>query len=243
MKKGTFLLAVFFLTSTPAILSQKPVIYPGAMAQRPGSNYFLTTDSYEKVRAFYAGIYGEPDHETEKTATFFYEETIFEPAGIHLYSKSPGSKGATRVFTALCRLKERGQAEGKEVLSRQRYDEIVRNYEHLKDHYYLYKEDERGKFVPEDETIYLKYNRKLDASAIENMNVEEITQKAQQLLMQGKMQEGRELLEQRQNSMSGHLEFSGSTEAVDEWIECLEEMDACKFPVLIRIDNAWSGND
>jgi len=75
------------------------------------------------------------------------------------------------------------------------------------------------------------------------MNVEEITKQAQQLLMQGKMQEGRELLERLQNTMTGHLEFSGSTEVVDDWIECLEEMDACKFPVLIRIDNAWSDND
>lgn len=243
MKKGTFLLAVFFLAATPSVFGQEPVLYPGALVQRPGFNYYVTTDSYEKVRAFYAGIYGEPNHQTEKTATFFYEETIFEPAGIHLYSKSPGSKGATRVFTALCRLKERGKAEGKEVLSRQRYDEIVRKYEHLKNHYYLYAEDERGNFLPEDEIIYLKYNRKLDAGAIEDMNVEEITQKAQQLLMQGKIEEGREMLERLQSSMTGHLEFSGSTEVVDEWIECLEEIDACKFPIIIRIDSSWSDNN
>lgn len=144
---------------------------------------------------------------------------------------------------SLHRLKERGKAEGKEILSRQRYDETIRNYEYLEDHYFLYTEDERGNFVPEDEFIYRKYNKKLDAGAIEDMNVEEITQKAQQLLMQGKIEEGREMLERLQSSMTGHLEFSGSAEVVDEWLECLDEMDACKFPVLIRIDNAWSGDD
>lgn len=243
VKNGALLFAVLILASSTAIHSQKPVLYPGAHLQSPGSKYFLTSDSYEKVRAFYIGIYGEPDYEKEKIATFFYEETIFEPAGIHVNGVSANGKSAARVFAELQRLKKRGEAGGKEILSEQRYGEIFRNYEYLNDNFYMYAKDERGNFVSEDEIIFRKYNKKLDIGAIEDMNAEEITQKAHQLFMQGQIQEGRELLERLQGSMTEHLEFSGSAEVVDEWIECLKEIDACKYPVMIRIDGSWSDSN
>jgi hypothetical protein len=227
MKKPTLLLIIFSALTAVYANAQQPVEYSGAEAQFPESrNYFLTKDSYEKVKAFYVNKYGNPDHEsnkdeTERSATFFYEETIFEPRGIHLSEKMGNSRSVVHVFSELKGLIVR------EVLTRTRYDEIEKKYRHLQNYYYV-----RG----EDETIYKKYYKMLGASGTEAMNTEETLAKAQKLIMAGKIEEGKALLEGMRDGMTVNMEYAGSEKAIDSWIDCLEKLEAAKYPVQIRID-------
>jgi hypothetical protein len=227
MKKPTLLLIIFSAITAVCASGQQPVEYPGAVAQFPESrNYYLTEDSYEKVKAFYINKYGAPDHEsnkdeTKRSATFFYEKTIFEPRGIHLSEKQGNSRSVVHVFSELKGLIVR------EILTQVRYDEIEEKYRHLQDYYYV-----RG----EDETIYKKYHKILGAGGTEALSTEETMTKAQELIMAGKIEEGKALLESMRDGMTASMEHAGSEKAIDSWMDCLKELDAAKYPVQIRID-------
>lgn len=227
MKKSTFLSIVFSTLTAVYASGQQPVEYPGAVAQFPESrNYYLTKDSYEKVKAFYVNTYGAPDHEsaeneTKRAATFFYEETIFEPRGIHLAEKKGNSRAVVHVFSELKGLIVR------DILTQTRYDEIEGKYRHLQDYYYV-----RG----EDEATYKKYHKMLGAGGTEALDKEETMAKAQKLIMAGKVQEGTALLENLRDGMTASMEYADSEKAIDSWIDCLEELDAAKYPVRIGID-------
>lgn len=227
----------FFMIAFPALVcSEGPVVFPGSIAERPGSNRYLTADNYGQVREYYMGIYGSPHHEGKQNATFFYEETIFEPRGVHLNHLRADSKGADRVFAQLKRLVLMSETEGKEILSEARYKEIEHQYRPLKDYYYAYEEDESGRYVPMDEAIFRKYHKTLGLGGMEAFDKEEIMAEAQELIMSGKVEEGTALLEQMRNQVVEDIEYASSPEAVDLWIKCLEEINACKFGVMVRID-------
>lgn len=227
MKKTTFLFTVFIAAITTNGLAQQPVEYPGAVPEYPeNTSYYLTKDSYEKVRAFYVNTYGAPDYEktetnSKRTATFYYKETFVESMGILLNEKRGNNRTVVQVFSELKGLIVR------EILTQARYDEIEKKYMHLKDYYYV---------DGEDEAIYKEYHKMLGAGGTEAMNNEETMAKAQELIMAGKIQEGTALLERMRDSMIDNIEYAGSEKAVDSWIECLEELSAIKYPVLIRID-------
>lgn len=218
------------------VCGEEPVVFPGSIAERPGSNRYLTADSYEQVRDYYVDIYGSPHHEGEGNATFFYEETIYEPRGIHINHLGAGSKGAERVLSQLKRLVSMGEVEKREILSEDRYEEIERKYRHLKDYFYTYEDDTTGRYILKDEAIFQKYHKTLGLGGTEAMDKEEIMAQAQELIMSGRVEEGTALLEQMKQSMVGDIEYARSPEAVDSWIECLEEMNACKYAVIIRVD-------
>lgn len=227
MNKSTFFPVVFCALTAVYAQGQQPVEYPGAVAQfQESRNYYLTKDSYDEVKAFYVNKYGAPDHEnnkdeTKKSATFFYEETIFEPRGIHLSEKSGNCRAVVHVFSEL-----KGSLI-REILTQTRYDEVEERYKHLKDYYYV---------DGEDEIIYKKYHQMLGAGGTEALNKEETMAKAQKLIMAGKIQEGTALLESMRDGMIANMEYAGSEKAIDSWIDCLEELDVAKYLVRIRID-------
>jgi len=103
----------------------------------------------------------------------------------------------------------------------------LRKYRHLQNYYYV-----QG----EDEAIYKEYHKILGAGGTEAMNKEETMAKAQELIMAGKVQEGTALLENLRDGMTDSMEYAGSEKAVDSWIDCLEEINAVKYTVQIRID-------
>ncbi|MFO7790751.1 MAG: hypothetical protein R6V32_09285, partial [Bacteroidales bacterium] len=221
MNKLTFFPVVFCAITAVYAQGQQPVEYFGAVAQFPESqNYYLTKDSYDEVKAFYVNKYGSPDHEskkeeTKRAATFFYEETIFEPRGIHLSEILGNSRAVVHVFSELKGLIVR------EILTQAGYDKIEEKYKHLKDYYYV---------DGEDEAIYDKYHKMLGAGGTEALDTEEIMTKAQELIMAGKTEEGKALLESMRDGMISNMEYAGSEKAIDSWMDCLEELDAVKYP-------------
>ncbi len=234
--RNYLLLLIFIIASPASVCSQKPATYPGSIEERPGSNRYLTKDSYEKVKEYYVRIYGDPDYETEHNATFFYEDVIHEPRGIHINDGNPDSKGVKQVLSQLKLLVERGDLEGRVILSEARYKEIENEYRHLQDYFYAYEEDASGRYIREDEAIFKKYNKKSGHGGTEAHNNEELMKQAQDLIMAGKIEEGTALMKQIKNTMAKDMEHAGSPGAVDSWINCLEEINACKYGVTIRLD-------
>jgi hypothetical protein len=228
MKKSTFLTIVFSTLTAVYAAGQQPVEYPGAVAQiQESRDYYLTKDSYDDVKAFYVNKYGASHHEsnadgTKRAATFFYEKTNFEPRGIHLSERNGNSRAVVRVFSELKGLIVR------DILTQTKYDEIEKKYRHLQNYYYV-----QG----EDEAIYKEYHKILGAGGTEALDKEETMAKAQELIMAGKIQEGTALLENLRDGMTDSMEYAGSEKAVDSWIDCLEEFNAVKYPVQIRIDH------
>jgi hypothetical protein len=231
-------LSVTFLIVTHVVIvfSQEPVVYPDCIAKRPGNNTeYLTNDSYEKVRTFYMNTYGGPNYESEgddgiRTANFHYEKTIFEPMGVHITEKNGNSRSVIHVFSQLKGMIVRG------ILDEARYNEIENKYSFLQNHYFAFVKNESGKLVSADEAIYAKYYKKLGAGGTEATNREATMAEAQKLIMSGKVTEGKAMLERMRDSMIAGIEFAGSAEAVDAWLVCLEEMDAVKYQLSIRID-------
>ncbi|MFW6277067.1 MAG: hypothetical protein ACOC1J_00240 [Prolixibacteraceae bacterium] len=84
--------------------------------------------------------------------------------------------------------------------------------------------------------FYRRCHKMPGAGGTEAMDKEETMAKAQELIMAGKIQEGTALLENLRDGMTESIEYAGSEKAVDSWIECLEEMNAVKYPVRISID-------
>jgi hypothetical protein len=236
MKKSNLFLPCFVVLFTSHAICQEPVVYPDAIPKRTGSNTeYLTMEPFNKVRAYYVNFYGSPDYEeTHKesgaNAQFLYEDTIFEPRGIYLTEKSGNARAVNRVFSELKGLMARG------VLEEAEYNVIEKKYIHLKDYYYLHTPDERGKLISADEAIYGKYFRKLGAGGTEAHNIHETMAEAQALIMSGKIEEGKALMENMKKLMIGGIEHARSPQAVESWIECLEEINACKFPVKININ-------
>lgn len=227
MKNPLLLLFVFLIAGPAHILCQEPVEYPGALNLSPEKNtQYLTRDSYEKVREFYVGIYDAPHHENKqgeagKYATFFYEETRYEPRGIHVNDRRGNSKAVENVFSELDDLLAMN------ILDQERYDEIENKYIYLEDYYY------RGN---EDEDVFNKYYKDLGLGGTEAVDQEKIMAEVQKLMMEGKIQEATALMEDMKESMVSSMEYAGSPEAIDSWIECLEEIGSLKYPVMIRID-------
>ena len=54
-------------------------------------------------------------------------------------------------------------------------------------------------------------------------------------MMQGRTQEGTELMRKASENMQKGLEKGTSTDAVDIWIECLEEFASVAYPFEIRL--------
>lgn len=226
MRKPLLLLTVFIIAAQANVFCQEPVEYPGAVMRIPGNNrQYLSHDSYEKIKEFYVGVYGEPDNVNkqdlaERYATFFWEETIYEPRAVHVLHRQGDSKAVKNVFSKLKGLIEM------DILDENRYYEIEKKYIHLVNYYYL---------LDKDEDVYKKYNKKLGAGGTEAVNNKEIMAEAQKLLMAGKVQEGMAMMEDMKKEITDSIEHAKSPAAIDSWIECLEEISLLKYPIMIMI--------
>jgi len=126
--------SVWLLIFSARIYNQDPVEYSDAIAKRPDSDQqYQMNDTYEKVQTVYENIYATPDYERGYSVTFFYEDTCYEPRGVHINKIMPGSKRAKGVKYALSRLQslvERSKMEGKEILAEARYSKIKNRYKY-----------------------------------------------------------------------------------------------------------------
>ena len=114
-------------------------------------------------------------------------------------------------------------------------DEIVQKYGYLKHCYFVYRKNERGKDVPYDEIIFSKQDKKLGLGGTEVVDMDEVMQKAQLLMSQGKKEEGLALIKQANEDMISGMNTANSAKAVDLWIDCLEEIAVNSYPVKLAI--------
>ena len=236
MKKAHIILLFFpvvFIVTTHG--QERPTIFPGAVPQwESNEDYFLTNEDYESVISYYTKEKGAPRHEDDsgekgRSAWFLYIEMLPDDGGLYVSEKKGNSRGAERVFSQLQSLVVRGHASQEQV------NEIEQKYGYLKQYYFVYRKNERGKDVPYDEIIFSKHDKKLGLGGTEVVDMDEVMQKAQQLMSEGKTQEGLALIKQANEDIISGMNTANSAEAVDLWIECLEEIAANAYPVQLAI--------
>jgi hypothetical protein len=240
MRTTHVILCLFLAMICTQALSQRtsayPSIYPGAVRQFESNQHeLLSKDSYEKVRAFYAREKGGPTTERNvgekgKSAWFKYMDYLPDDLGLNLlYATTQRSNALNNVFRRLEEFVQR------DVIDRAKFDEIKKQYEYLHHYFYVQSalEDGRKRFM--DEIIYRKYSDKMSGEGLQQKTMEEYMAEIQQLMMEGKMQEGRELAEKMRDVQMDGLEKMSGPEGVEVWVECLKEIEKNAYPVKIQI--------
>jgi hypothetical protein len=209
-----------------------PTVFPGAIRMYPENDkQFLTMAGFSVVRSYYAGEKNNPGtvehHEGNgKTAFIVYVRQLPDDLGVHIYEKQGNCRTVNHIISRMQYLVVKG------VLTEAEKDGIAAKYKYLEKYYFMHVEDEGGKIVPENEIIFRKYDRKLGAGGTGTMDNEAMIN-AQKLINSGRMQEGVELMKQAREEMISGIQVAGSRQAVELWIECLEEIASRAFPVRI----------
>jgi hypothetical protein len=229
------LLALFVLISfTVETYSQKPSVYPGAVRKNlDGGYHFLSSDSYEKIKEYYQKEAGRaPREDTRGTgisSEVVYVPRMPDPDAVFISMHRGNSKFVNRVFTELGHLTQSGS------LSVERYDGIKEQYNYLSGCYFVQVREESGSVTTQDDMIYQKYRLKAGFGGSESMTMEEAMEKARELMSQGRRQEGAELMKKTAENIQNGIRKATSAEAVDVWIECLEELASVSYAVEIYL--------
>ncbi len=230
-----FLFVVLTAFFTEAVSQQIPTVYPGAVLKNPGiKNHYLTKDNYSEVRAYYVNENNEPRREHDNgesgiSAFFSYVRRMPDDIGVTVSERQGRSRVPYAVFQNLRGLAAHG------VVDMDRVNEIEKKYSYLDRCYFVRKRDERGEVSSVDDIIFRKYENKLGIGGIETVDAEDIMERAQALMGQGRMDEAMELLQKFQDQQIAGIELATSPEAVDMWIECLDEIASEAYQVEIRI--------
>ncbi len=232
MRKIILTLLVFNFLSLVKSDCQEPSVYPGAAKKFLEGRYtFLTRDSYEEVKDYYQKEIGKNARDDTRgpglSCSFVYVPRNPDPDAVFITWHRGRSLATNSVFSELGKLIYGG------VLSQYRYDEIYDQYGYLSRCYYVQVKDENGEITTRDEIIYQKHLHKTGLGQFESIH--EVMEKAQELVMQGKTEEGTELMRKATENMQKGLEKGTSADAVDIWIECLEELASVAYPIEIRL--------
>ncbi len=229
MKKTILVLAAILVFMTMQGYSQKPEVYEGAVPASPDStDEFLVKDSYEKVRAHYLQQKGKPHNERileetgQKSIFFIFIDRLPDAAGVHVEEMWGNSQWVNLIFSKLEGCVDRG------FLTQEDLEKIKEKHRYLKNYYYLATEEGRM-----DEVIYKKYRDRISSGG----DAKDLATKAQELMMEGKMEEAKKLVEQAKEAAMKSIDLADSPAVVDEWVKCLEEIAAAEeysFPVHIR---------
>ncbi|TVR74270.1 MAG: hypothetical protein EA408_03125 [Marinilabiliales bacterium] len=221
-------------------------MYPGAVKATRGEetgfasgeqysvSVYYTKDSYQDVRSYYVSEIGEPrmeedDGDRGKSSFFSYQRRMPEDIGVRISGRQGRSRVPSRIFNSLNGLAVQG------VIPESRVNEIREKYSYLERCYFVSEKDESGKLVAADELIYKRYEEKIGAGGVESESSEEVMERAQQLMAQGRMQEATELLKKMQEGQLAGAELATSPRAAEMWVECLEELAASAYDVSITI--------
>ena len=235
MKRTLISMAFFLLMLSAGLNAQrKPSVFPGALPISPGNEvHFLVNASYDEVKAFYVDENGEPRRvddvgETGKRAFFQYYARMPDPDGVYIDYRTGHNRAVSRVFSELRGLMTIGH------ISQEEFNDLEKKYMPLRNYFYLKMENDEGELMGEEEIIFEKYRKKMGGAA-EEADYQAMMEKAQELMAAGRMQEGAELMKKAQSGMLEGLQTAVSEEAVEIWIECLEEMAASSYPVSVSI--------
>ena len=232
MRKIILILIVFNFLSLSKSDCKEPSVYPGAVKKYIEGEYtYLTRDSYEKVKDYYQKEIGRTARDDTRgpglSCSFVYVPRKPDPDAVFITRHRGRSRATNSVFSELGKLIYSG------VLSQDRYDEIQDKYDHLSRCYYVQVKDENGEITTRDEIIYQKYRHK--AGLGETDSIEEVMERAKELMMQGKTEEGTELMRKASENMQKGIGKATSADAVDIWIECLDELASAAYPIEIRL--------
>ncbi|MFP4067208.1 MAG: hypothetical protein ACLFRR_00220 [Spirochaetaceae bacterium] len=245
--------AVLFLTAVGLAAEDRELlapVFPGCVSAGtadPGE--FLSKGPFEKVVAFYTAEHGAADRQgaadrnrtTGRSAFFRYlPVTHYETSDDGVYvdeMRAMRSSPVNKVFGHLENLMQTGH------MDKRAYDRAEETYGGLRYWYFprTGETDERGRVVSMDRVVYERYQRELDPVVIHDdrdTDHEEMAQKMQELMAQGKFAEAKALAETMGRSHQQNLDrmdSSVSAEAADGWLECLAELEREGYPVKIRI--------
>ena len=239
---------IFLFASFPvkSECQQQPTLYPGAVSRIKGEetgfmkreqysmSAFLTKDSFDKVKAYYVSENTRPRHEQDdgkggRSAFFSYVRRMPDDVGVTITERQGRSRVPAAIFSKLQGLAIQGVIPGSRV------NEIKDKYSYLEKCYFIMERDDNGELVSVDDLIYRRYDRKLDPERSGEVDKEEIMQRAQQLMNQGRMQEGMELLKKMTEDQLAGIQLATSPEAADMWVECLDEIASSAYDVSISI--------
>lgn len=221
-------------------------MYPGAVPlsaedehrKRTREDYanfrYLTRDDFSKVRAYYVNENAEPrsqqdEGDTGKSAFFSYVRRMPDDVGVTVSERQGRSRVLSRILSKLEGLVLHGR------ITNDRVNEVKQKYSYLKDCYFVEKEDDSGEIMSIDEVIYNKYEKKIAYGGNEEIDQDEMIEKATELINSGKVQEGAELMKMAMDQQLAGAELALSPEVVDIWIECLEELASNAYTTLIHI--------
>jgi hypothetical protein len=221
----------------------KPIapLYPGSVQTGSSEGYFLSKDSYEKVKTFYLKDKGQPKSEItgeakDKHAFYVYYTSPECPKmgsfdlGVNISTNSGNERAIEYVF-------ERFQ-EGvfKQMITQREYDDIVKKYGYLKNLYYQYDANVRNTSAM---AIYKKYDKMIkDNIEGQGQNLEEMSMQVQRLMAEGKMQEVAELMKQMQSATGALATDMTSGDEYELWKKCIEEIEKNAYTTQIRIDDS-----
>jgi hypothetical protein len=247
MQKIRLLIILFLAVSfTRGECQQSPTLYPGSVpmtAEDENRNHtreqyasfrYLTREGYEKVRTYYVKENREPRSESidgeSRTAFFSYLRRMPDDAGVYVAKMGGRSRVPNRIFTTLGNLGAAG------IIPPERAEEVENKYGYLAGCYFTMGKDERENVLTMDEVIYRKYEGKMGmASSVETMNQQQVMEKVQELMNSGRMQEGMELMKKFTEQQIAETQVAISPQVVDIWIECLEEIAANAYTVMIHV--------
>jgi hypothetical protein len=236
------LLAAFM---SRAECQQMPTVYPGAVPMTPEdenrnrtreqyANFrYLTRDSYSKVWAYYASENNKPRSEKDegengRHAFFSYVRRMPDDAGVSIAGRQGRSRIPNEIFSKLNGLVIQG------VITDERAKEVENKYRYLENCYFVQREDDNGDISSVDNIIFRKYNREFGITGSGPMNQDEMIAQAHELISAGRMKEGAELMKMAAEKQIAGMQFSMSEDVVDKWVECLEEIAANAYSVIIH---------
>jgi hypothetical protein len=221
----------------------KPIgtVYPGSVQLESREGYFISRDSYEKVKAFYVNDKGQPKSETQseengKHAFFVYYTSPECPKmgtfdlGVNISTNSGNERAIEYVFERF------NEGVLKQLITQREYDDIVKKYGYLKNMYYQYDANVRNSSAM---AIYRKYEKMIkDNIEGQGQNLEEMSMKVQRLMAEGKMQEVAELMKQMHTATGAVAKDLTSGDEYELWRKCLEEIEKNLYRSQIRIDDS-----
>ena len=256
MYRKLFILTLLFIIglSTAGAETLVAPVYPGAVAYEPENpGYFLSKDSYAQVKAFYSRDKGAPAWEKEHkeqgwTAFFEYMSAVevhkYDPVGsaigvrvigkdMDMYDEMPVASLPVvgEIFSNIKMLmmqQERPDMSG--------YNDLVAKYRHLSCWYFPLVEhpDAPGAFIPMDKLILQQCEKSPDEQKSER-NMQDIAQKAEELMKQGRQREALELLQQVGHAAGNEFARATGSEGIEKWKEGLVKLHENGFPTRIEI--------
>lgn len=247
MGNKLFFFVLFFCLAPVSAFAQSLVgpVYPESVRFSPDKpGYFLSKDSYDQVKSFYAKDSGGTTREREvdgfRTVFFEYMSVLevqkYDPVGsaIGVQIFEGPFHPSSPVDETLGNLKGLNMQGS---LSEAEYKRLVQEYKPVVWWFFPLSEkpDGNGKYWPLDEVIF----EQCETGSAENtmqQDAEAMGKRVEELMAQGKHQEAMQLMQQLGQSVHQYTETNiRGPGAVEKWTTCLRELKKNGYRTRIEI--------